>query len=176
MTLIALLRGLNVGGHRRFRPRLLARELQRYGVVNIGAAGSFVVRKPGEPAAFRAALIRSIPFDADVVLCEADTVVRLVADNPFGPEPASPDLVRFVSFLPKAADALPALPLMVPSTGPWFVRVIAVREQLAIGEYRRHMKTIGYLGQLDSRLGARVTTRNWNTITAIARAVEREDA
>ena len=172
MTLIALVRGLNVGGHRRFRPSLLAQELRRYDVVNVGAAGTFVVRKPGVPAAFRAALLRSIPFVAEIVLCEADAVVRLLADNPFGSEPASSDLVRFVSFLPKALDAVPALPLIIPSTAPWFVRVVALREQLAIGEYRRHMKTIGYLGQLDARLGVRVTTRNWNTITAIVRAVE----
>jgi hypothetical protein len=29
------------------------------------------------------------------------------------------------------------------------------------------MKTIGYLRQLDTLLGAPVTTRNWNTITAV---------
>jgi hypothetical protein len=34
------------------------------------------------------------------------------------------------------------------------------------------MKTIGHLGKLDKLLGAPVTTRNWKTITAIARALE----
>src|SRR5438552_12948353 len=102
MTLIALVRGLNVGGHRRFRPSLLAQKLRRYELVNVGAAGTFVVRKPGVPATFRAALRRTLPFAADVVLCDAEAMMRLVADHPFGPEPASPDLVRFVSFLPTA--------------------------------------------------------------------------
>ena len=37
------------------------------------------------------------------------------------------------------------------------------------GLYRRHMKTIGYLGQIDKLLGMAATTRNWNTIAAVAR-------
>jgi uncharacterized protein (DUF1697 family) len=33
------------------------------------------------------------------------------------------------------------------------------------------MKAIGYLGTLDRPFGAPATTRNWNTITAIARVL-----
>src|SRR4029079_6176876 len=56
MALVAFIRGVNVGGHRRFRPSLLAKELRAYDVVNIGAAGTLVVRKPGSRAKFLAAL------------------------------------------------------------------------------------------------------------------------
>jgi len=38
--------------------------------------------------------------------------------------------------------------------------------------YRRHMKTIGYLGQIDKLFGVPVTTRNWNTIIAIVRILK----
>jgi hypothetical protein len=34
------------------------------------------------------------------------------------------------------------------------------------------MKVIGYLGKLDEVFGAPVTTRNWNTITAIGRVLD----
>jgi uncharacterized protein (DUF1697 family) len=33
------------------------------------------------------------------------------------------------------------------------------------------MKAIGYLGTLDRHFGVPVTTRNWNTMTAIARVL-----
>jgi hypothetical protein len=33
------------------------------------------------------------------------------------------------------------------------------------------MKVIGYLGAIDRLFGVPVTTRNWNTITAIAKAL-----
>jgi hypothetical protein len=34
------------------------------------------------------------------------------------------------------------------------------------------MKAIGYLGMVDRVFGASVTTRNWNTITAIAKVLD----
>ncbi|HEY2783412.1 MAG TPA: hypothetical protein VGJ05_00420 [Fimbriiglobus sp.] len=34
------------------------------------------------------------------------------------------------------------------------------------------MKVIGYLGSLDRIFGVPATTRNWNTLTAIARTVK----
>jgi hypothetical protein len=37
--------------------------------------------------------------------------------------------------------------------------------------YRRHMKVIGLLGALDRLYGVSMTTRNWNTIAAIARVL-----
>jgi hypothetical protein len=43
------------------------------------------------------------------------------------------------------------------------------------GMYRRHMKTIGYLGQIDRLLGATATTRNWNTVAAIIRLLKGEE-
>ena len=50
MALVVFLRGVNVGGHRTFRPSQLVKELADFDVVNIGAAGTFVVRKPGSQA------------------------------------------------------------------------------------------------------------------------------
>jgi len=68
MALIVFLRGVNVGGHRTFRPSILAKELSDYDVVNVGAAGTFIVRKPGPRGKFRAELLRRLPFEAEVVL------------------------------------------------------------------------------------------------------------
>ena len=44
MALVVFLRGVNVGGHKTFRPAALARELAALDLVNVGAAGTFVVR------------------------------------------------------------------------------------------------------------------------------------
>ena len=46
MALVVLLRGINVGGHRIFRPSTLAAHLKHLDAVNIGAAGTLVVRRP----------------------------------------------------------------------------------------------------------------------------------
>ena len=174
MALVVFLRGVNVGGHRTFRPSILARELSAYDVVNIGAAGTFVVRKPGSRAKFRAALRSKLPFEAEIVLCDGRDVLRLEAENPFAGEPFGPDVVRFVTVLSKAGRIRASLPVMFPSDGKWLVRVVACDSQFVFGLYRRHMKTIGYLGQIDKLFSVPATTRNWNTIMSIVRILKAE--
>jgi len=172
MALVVFLRGVNVGGYRTFRPSILAQELSDYDVRNVGAAGTFVVRKPGSRAKFRAALLRKLPFDAEIVLCDGRDLMRLEIENPFGTQPSPPDVVRFVSILSKAGGVRASLPVTFPSDGEWLVRVIASQGQFVFGMYRRHMKTIGYLGQIDKLYGVPATTRNWNTIIAIMRILK----
>ena len=175
MALVVFLRGVNVGGHRRFRPSVLARELSEYDVVNVGAAGTFIVRKPRSRAKFRAALLHKLPFEAEVMLCDGRDLLRLETANPFGSQPSPPDVVRFVSILAKAGAVRTALPVSFPSEGQWLVRVVASEGQFVFGMYRRHMKTIGYLGQIDKLYGAPATTRNWNTIASILRILKGHD-
>ena len=172
MALIVFLRGVNVGGHRTFRPSILARELSDYDVVNIGAAGTLIVRKPGSRGAFRAELLRKLPFEAEVVLCEGRDLIRLETENPFGTEPSPPDIVRFVSILSRAGALRATLPVVFPPDGDWLVRVIDSNQQFVFGMYRRHMKTIRYLGQIDKLFGVPATTRNWNTILAVLRLLK----
>ena len=174
MALVVFLRGVNVGGHRTFRPSVLARELSDFDVVNIGAAGTFVVRKPGSPTKFRAALAKKLPFEAEVVLCDGRDILRLETDDPFASQPARPDVVRFVSVLSKAGSFRPAIPFTLPAGGDWLVRVFASDGQFIFGQYRRHMKTIGYLGQLDRMFGGKATTRNWNTILSTVRILKQK--
>jgi hypothetical protein len=40
-----------------------------------------------------------------------------------------------------------------------------------LGVYRREMKAIGFLGEIDRLFGVPATTRNWNTILAIAKVL-----
>src|SRR5256886_15090607 len=82
VALVVFLRGVNVGGRRTFRPSILARELSDYDVVNVGAAGTVVVRKPGRRAEIRAALLRKLPFATEFMLRDGRDVVRLGTVHP----------------------------------------------------------------------------------------------
>ena len=175
MALIVLLRGINVGGRRAFRPKLLAQELGAFDVVNIGATGTFVVRKPGSRAHLRAALRSRLPATTRFVFCEGRDLLRLEAEIRFDKPPPKAGIIRFLSFLASDARGQPSLPLTIPPGRDWFVRVTILTNRLAVGEYRRHMKTIGYLGQLDRLLGTFVTTRSWNTVNAIVQILKEEN-
>ncbi len=172
MALVVFFRGINVGGHRAFRPSVLAKELAVYGAVNVGAAGTLVVRKPGLRAEFLAQLRRKLPFEATIAFCDGNDLIRLEVDNPFGAEPPSGDVVQFVSILSEAGHRRVPLPIARPEGGEWLVRVIGSKNRLVYGVYRRHMKTIGCLGQIDRLFGAPATTRSWTTILSVLRVLK----
>ncbi len=177
MAIVAFLRGANVGGHRRFRPSLLAKELARFDVINIGATGLFVARNPGRGQAFRSELMNHLPFDTQVAFCEGDDVLALENGSPFQEIRVDPDHVRFVSVLIEPVPRrLPAMPFGIPSDDDWYVRIVGRKKWFVFGVYRRHMKTIAYLGQIDKALGAPVTTRNWNTIGAVIKVLKSDQS
>lgn len=170
--MVVFLRGVNVGGHKTFQPSVLAKDLADYDVVNIGAAGTFVVRKPISQAKLRAELLRRLPFEPQIMICSGRDVIDLVSMDPFAGGPAGPDIVRFMSVLEKRPQVPPGIPLSLPAGDDWLVKIIAVRGRFALGLYRRSMKTIGFLGQVEKRLGVPATTRNWNTINAIVKVLK----
>lgn len=169
MALVVLLKGVNVGGHRIFRPSVLAKELKRFDVVNVGAAGTFVVRQTVSRVRLRAELMRRLPFAAEVMICNGSDIIRLASGDPFAGQPSGPNIIRFVSVLAKRRQPLSPVPLKLPSGGEWCLRILTYQDRFVFGLYRRQMKAIGYLSQLEKVFGVPVTTRNWNTILAIVR-------
>ncbi len=171
MALVVLLRGVNIGGHRTFRPSLLAERLKHLEAVNIGAAGTFVIRRSVTRARLRSEIARRLPFDAEIVICQGREILGLMSRDRFTGERERQDIVRFVSVLTRRPRVAPPTPMRFPSTGKWLLRILAREDRFVFGLYRRHMKVIGYLGLLDRLFGVPVTTRNWNTLTAIVRVL-----
>jgi uncharacterized protein (DUF1697 family) len=174
MALVVLLRGVNVGGHRTFRPTELARRLKHLDPVNIGAAGTLVVRRPVSRAQLRSDLARALPFDTEIMICNGREIVRLTSADHFSDEPVRSDVVRFVSVLSRRPRAAPAIPMRLPASGRWLLKILARDGRYVVGVYRRHMQVIRYLGTFDRLFGVPVTTRNWNTVTEIARVLGRD--
>ena len=176
MALVVLLRGVNVGGHRTFRPTTLARQLKHLDAVSIGAAGTFVIRQPVSQAQLRAELASRLPFDAEIMIVPGREIARLMSRNHFADQPTRPGIVRFVSVLSRRPRSGPAMPLSLPPSGRWLLKILARDNRFVVGLYRRHLKVIGYLGTFDRLFGVPVTTRNWNTMTAIASILGRGKA
>lgn len=172
MALVVLVRGLNVGGYRNFRPSKLAEQLKRLDVVNIGATGTFVIRRPVSPSQLRAEIAARLNFNAEIMIVQGREIGRLLSHAVFARYPVRPGIVRFVSVLSRVPASAPRLPMSFPPRGPWLLRILGRDGRFVFGMYKRHMKVIGYLGGLDRVFGVRATTRNWNTIAAIARIIE----
>lgn len=172
MALVVFLKGINVGGHRSLRPSVLAKELRQFDAVNVGAAGTLVIRRPGSRLKLRAEVMRRVPFDAEVMICSGGEILRIASDDPFAAHRQQPDVVRFVSVLARRRQPMSPVPCDLPAGRGWCVRILAQQGRFVFGVYRREMRTIRYLGELEKIFGVPVTTRNWNSIQAIVRILE----
>jgi uncharacterized protein (DUF1697 family) len=173
VALVVLLKGVNVGGHRAFRPSVFAKALSRFDVVSVGAAGTFVIHKRVSRGMLRAEMLRRLPFETEVVVCRGSDVVRVVSEDPFADYASGPNVVRFVTVLARRPVTSPKVPLDLPSGGEWSLKIVAHEHQFVFGLYRREMRAIRYLGQLEKIFDVAATTRNWNTMLAIVQVLKR---
>jgi uncharacterized protein (DUF1697 family) len=169
---VVFLRAVNVGKANRCRPALIAKQLSKFGVVNIGAVGTFVVREDVSEPALRAAIAKKLPFKSEIMICPARDVIKLASKDPFVRQPSGPDITRFVNVLAKRLPSPPALPLSLPSDDDWLIKIIAIQGRFVLGLYRRQMKTLSYLGKIERLFGVPATNRNWNTIKKVAEILD----
>jgi len=174
MARVVFLRAVNVGGTNRCQPAQIAKQLAKFGAVNIGAVGTFVVRENVSESTLRAAISKKLPFKCEIMICPARDIMKLTAKDPFARQPSGANITRFVSVLAKRLRALPPLPLSLPSDGDWLLKIIAIQDKFVLGLYLRQMKTISYLGKIEKLLGVPATTRNWNTILKVAQILSED--
>jgi len=173
MALVVFLRGVNVGGHKTFRPAALTKELAALDVVNVGAAGTLVVRKSVSQAKLRAELSKRLPFKAELMICPGGDLQNLVWTDPFAGQQFPKDAKRFVTVLGKRPGTLPRLPIIRPDGADWQVKVVEVTGKFALSVWRRLGRSILYPNEVvEKTLGVPGTTRNWNTIEAIRDILE----
>lgn len=169
MKWVVFLRAVNVGGANRCQPARIAKQLKKFGVVNVGAVGTFVVRENVSQSTLRTAIAKRLPFKSEIMICPARDIIKLTSRDPFLRQPSGPNITRFVNVLAKRLPKPPHLPLTLPSDDDWLLKVITIQGRFVLGLYRRQMKAISYLGKIEKLLGVPATTRNWNTIEKVVK-------
>ena len=172
MRWVVFLRGVNVGKANRCQPAAIAKQLSQFGVINIGAVGTFVVRQDVSETGLRAAIAKKLPFECEIMICPARDIIKLASKDPFADQPSDSNLTRFVNVLAERLPSPPALPLCLPSNDDWLLKIVAIENRFVLGLYRREMKAISYLGKVEKLLGVPATNRNWNTIQRLAKILE----
>ena len=90
MRRVVFLRGVNVGKANRCQPALIAKQLSKLGVINIGAVGTFVVREDVSESTLRTAIARKLPFKCEIMICHARDIIKLASKDPFARQPSDP--------------------------------------------------------------------------------------
>src|SRR4029453_18003881 len=111
MRRVVFLRGVNVGKANRCQPAVIARQLSQFGIINVGAVGTFVVCKNVSESALRSAIAKKLPFKCEIMICPARDILKLASKDPFADQPSDPNLTRFVNVLAKRLPSPPPLPL-----------------------------------------------------------------
>jgi uncharacterized protein (DUF1697 family) len=171
MSLVVFLRGANVGGHRKFQPAALAREMAEFGVVNVGAAGTFVALKAAGEKAFRADLVARLPFETEVMIVPARDLVALAESEPFPKTPPGDDVRKMLTVLASKPKAVPRLPLDRPAGDRWQVRVVGISGRFVLSFWRPDPTRLIYL-DAEKDFGVPGTTRTWNTVEKIRKILQ----
>ena len=165
MPTVVLLRGANLG-KRRFSPKAVEAALADLDAVNIGAAGTFVVRKKVAAKALRERVQAELPWDDAemVLLTEKEFRAALAA----GEAVKVPEGARRFATAMETKPAKPDVPLEFPQGSKWAVRVEAVEGRVALGVRRSVTATGVYPNEvIEKAYGVRATTRDWPTMEKV---------
>lgn len=170
---VVFLRAANVGGKNVFRPVQLARALPHLDLVNVGAAGTFVVRGKATPAKVRREILARLPFVPALAVPSSAEVLALVRSKPFAGVRFSKVLRGWVAPLAGRPKSQPKLPLAVPAGKAWSVRFDRVVGSFALGLCRRRPRGFVFPNQVvEKALGVQATTRWWETLERVAEILE----
>jgi uncharacterized protein (DUF1697 family) len=173
MAHVVFMRAVNVGGRNASRPAKLAADLKHLELVNIGAAGTFVVRARASAAAIRREILSRLPFEPGLAIHPAAEVLELVRSAPFKGARLSKDLRGWAAALCQSPKSRPRLPIEAPAGRAWSVRFERIEGPFALGLLQRRPGGFVYPNQVvEKALGVPATTRWWETIEKIAAIAE----
>jgi uncharacterized protein (DUF1697 family) len=172
MASVIFLRAVNVGGANRCQPAVVAKQLAKFGVVNVGAVGTFVVRENVSESTLRAAIAKKLSFKCEIMICPAKQVVDLARENPFNGDHGN-DIDAHVSIMAKRPAKVPTLPIYFPSNEKWEIKIARAIGAAVLSLRRKVPKGHLYPNQIvEKQFGVAATTRSWNTIGRIAKILE----
>jgi uncharacterized protein (DUF1697 family) len=169
-TYVALLRGINVGGHNKVPMADLRDLLAKQGCADVRPllqSGNLVFRSDARPMTqierlLEAELHKRLALQIDFFVRTAEEWATLVARNPF-PEEAERDPSHFVAVLFKEApSAAKVKELTAAIMGPEVVCVRGREAYIVYPEDIGHSRLTNAL--IERKLGTRATARNWNTV------------
>ncbi|HEY3132341.1 MAG TPA: DUF1697 domain-containing protein [Acidobacteriota bacterium] len=175
MTLhVALLRGINVGGHRQVAMSELRDLLTQLGFLDARSllqSGNLVFRSESRTSASLERLLETeaekrLALQTDFFVRTAEEWKTIIANNPFPKEAERDPGHLVVMFLKHAPDVKDVRALQAAITGPEVIRAEARQAYIVYPSGIGRSRLTNIL--IEKKLGTRGTGRNWNTILKLA--------
>jgi uncharacterized protein (DUF1697 family) len=171
---IALLRGVNVGGHKKIPMAALKRAFEAMGFQDVRtalASGNVIFetssKDPRLDLAISRGLEKTFGFPVPVILRTVRELRAIVDSDPFRSVPSAPDVKPCVTFLPEKKPGRSRVRL--PTPGPGF-RVLRVTpgEVFSVVKLSEDGRTPDLMAFLERAFGKGITTRTWPTVIKLA--------
>ncbi len=172
---VALLRGINVGGHT-VPMATLTKTLEGIGCLNVKtilASGNVVFDTRTEPLPkltkkLESALAERFGFPIPTLLRTKSEFEKLYTSQPFKGVRVTSESRLYVTFLPKKQRESSA-----PKLSSKGLRVVAMSgaEVCTVICLSDGQGTVGFMSALEKAYGKNITTRNWNTVVKIVAAL-----
>ncbi len=172
-TYIALLRGINVGGHHKVPMAALKKELARLGFEKIQTllnSGNVIFETPAtDEKELETKLAQHLEevfgFPIPTLVRKAEDLQRLIMQDPFAGVELTDSTRLYVTFLREK----PAQDLILPWTSEdGAFKILGIENHMISSVVDISIaKTPQAMGALESMFGKDITTRNWNTVNKI---------
>jgi uncharacterized protein (DUF1697 family) len=173
-TFVALLRGINIGGHKKVAMEDLRALFTDLGFANVRSllqSGNLVVQGRARTGGQIERLLETeaekrLGLQTNFFIRTAKEWKAVVAHNPFDEEAERDPAHLAVMFFKNAPETAGVRALQGAITGPEVVRVVGRHAYITYPDGFAHSRLTTSL--IDTKLGTRCTGRNWNTVLKIA--------
>ncbi|MCX2681381.1 DUF1697 domain-containing protein [Galbibacter sp. EGI 63066] len=175
---IAFLRGINVGGHHKVPMAELRKEMEVLGFENVitllNSGNAIFEAVPTAIEDLEKTISEHIEkvfgFPIPTLIRKAETIYKILTDDPFKNIEVTKDIRLYVSFLQKNVDSTMELPWISPE-GTYKIigrddKTIFSVLDVSVTKTPKAMEVLGKYFKTD------ITTRNWNTIKRIEKKLE----
>ena len=177
-TYIAMLRGINVSGHRIIRMEDLRKSFETLGFRQVKTyvqSGNVIFEAGKDSAAslceqIRKRLSRNFGFEVPVLLKTSKELEQTIHDNPFLKAAAIDHSKLHVTFLSKAAAK--NLETLVMNGEQFYVNGQEIYLYCPNGYGRTKLSNVA----IEKKLGVEATTRNWNSDNALLGSAQQNNA
>jgi len=176
MATVVFLKAANVGGHNRFKPAELVKSMAEFGLVNLGAAGTFIFKKRMSESKVRSELQKRLSFETEMMICDGKELLDCAAKVPDAGAPETKDFRRYFTIMLKPPASVPKLPLARPDNGDWQVKLVRIQDRFVFSLWQRQGPRLLYPNEVvEKEFRIPSTTRNWDTITTICELLSADD-
>ncbi len=178
MKYVALLRGINVGGHHKVPMYELKKEFSNLGFTHISTilnSGNVIFESDFN---CEDELMKTISphiekvfhFPIPVIIRKSDIILNIINSNPFQNIETTKDIRQYITFLLGNSSGELSTPWSSEDNS---FRILEVRDGVIISVLDLALTTsIKGMAILEKHFGKNITTRNWNTIKRIEKLLK----